>query len=73
MEATATGAPVLEMAFTDVMNNGRFGVATYNGDMTLNDVNVSGTRNDDATCITDAGRRCNMAVAAWSSNLTWSG
>lgn len=63
----------LVMDGTTVSDNARFGVVTTSGTMDLTDVVVTGTRNDPSCLDEEGGYSCNMAVAAWLSDLTWSG
>ncbi|MBN2799009.1 MAG: hypothetical protein JXX28_07660 [Deltaproteobacteria bacterium] len=68
----STSTAELVMEGTLVEDNGRFGVVTFVGTMDLTDVTVRGTEDHDS-CVTDAGYTCNMAVAAWQSDLTMTG
>jgi hypothetical protein len=59
---------------TLIDNNARFGMVTFSGVMDLTDVTVSNTRDDDATCYDEnQSIICNIALAAWNSDLTMHG
>lgn len=61
---------IAEISDTIIDNNGAFGVTIYQGEATLERVEVTNTRNDDLKCMTDTGRACNMAAAFWGANGT---
>jgi hypothetical protein len=59
---------------TIIDNNARWGMVTFSGTMDLTDVVVSNTRDDDATCYDESYNIiCNIALAAWNSDLTMVG
>ncbi len=65
---------ILNISNTQVTDNARWGIIAFSSTMTLTDVNVTGTRDDDDTCYDDMGYIvCNMAVAPWESDLSWTG
>lgn len=66
VSVTATG--------TVIDDNARFGMVTFGGLMDLTDVIISNTLDDDASCYDESNNIiCNIALAAWTSDLTMHG
>ncbi|MFT7519346.1 MAG: hypothetical protein ACI9MC_001486, partial [Kiritimatiellia bacterium] len=63
----------LEMSDSIIANNGANGMAIYQDEAILNNVEILDTRNFDEVCAGDDGQRCNMALALWSANATITG
>jgi hypothetical protein len=63
----------LDISNAVVENNAAFGIAIYQDELTMADVDVVGTRNNDEACITETGYACNMAVALWGASGTMTG
>ena len=72
LRADDATSPALAITGGDVTANGAFGIAVFNGTLDIDGTDVLDTLGDP-NCLSDAGWTCDMAIAAWSSNLTMTG
>lgn len=61
---------LLDISNAEILDNAALGMSIVQGELTMTDSVVRGSRRDDVNCITDSGYQCNMGLALWTSNAT---